>query len=83
MAPMKLIFLALYLHNFSLKGHDFAFEDTTCQNGHVISPSLLRMKLNEAGLLVNETGSDFIITSHRLEDRYTGQKIKGNHSLLR
>lgn len=39
MAPMKLIFHALYLQKFSLKGHDFAFEDTTCQNGNAISPS--------------------------------------------
>lgn len=58
MPPMKLIFLALSLHNFSLKGHDFVFEETTCQNGFVISAFLLRMKLNEAGLLVNETGID-------------------------
>lgn len=52
------LFLALSLHNFSLKGRDFVFEETTCQNGYVISASLRRMKLNEAGLLVNETGID-------------------------
>ena len=58
MAPMKLFFLALYLHNLSLKSHNFAFEDTTCLNDYLISPSLLQMRLNEAGLLVNGTDND-------------------------
>lgn len=58
MAPMKLFFLALCLHNLSLKSHNFAFEDTTCLNDYFISPSLLQMRLNEAGLLVNGTDND-------------------------
>ena len=58
MAPMKLFFLALCLDNLSLKSHNFAFEDTTCLNDYFISPSLLQMRLNEAGLLVNGTDND-------------------------
>ena len=57
-ALMKLFFLALCLHNLSLKSHNFAFEDTTCLNDYFISPSLLQMRLNEAGLLVNSTDND-------------------------
>ena len=55
LAPIKLMFLALYLHNLSLQRQYSALEDVTCLNGYVISPSLLRMRMNEVGLLVNET----------------------------
>lgn len=54
LVPIKLMFLALYLHNLSLKRQYSALEDVTCLNGYVITPSLFHMRMNEASLLANQ-----------------------------